>query len=268
MTSLFSSYNPYDNDNNDIEPTVVLISPENKSSSSFWIHEPVETRVISILMYIGFWIFILHGMETYKIGYPTSVRIGFTTGFILLIIYDYLYNSASQLMIDATEKTFAEMNILSTNIVLDDKVFKLNKTRGLVIKNSVFEKLKKEKKLNSISVQKYRDSEYIKTLGAQGDNDTPLAAYKHYSTLLLSGSYMFITVITACILASHHNKKLLAAMLPFATTSGVLAVAFISLWFVDRDYTGLITTEKMKSKIFITAFSFALTAIVTPFFIT
>ena len=77
---------------------------------------------------------------------------------------------------------------------------------------------------------------------------------------------MFITVITSCILASHHDKRLLAAMLPFATISGVLAVAFVALWFIDRNYTGLINTEKTKSKIFITAFSFALTAISTPFF--
>ena len=72
--------------------------------------------------------------------------------------------------------------------------------------------------------------------------------------------------MTGCIMASHHDKKLLAAMLPFATTSGVLAVALISLWFIDRNYTTLIRTTKWKSKIFITSFSFALTAIITPFF--
>ena len=261
MTSFFNSYT-----GSDIEPTVVLISTKNKSPSSFWIIESIETRALSFLLYIGFWIFILHGMETYKVGYPFSIKLGFSVGFLLLLLYDFLYNYATQLMVDAQEKKFTEMNILSTNIVLDDKVFKLNKTQGLVIKNSVFEKLKREKKLNSISVQAYRDSEYIKTLGAEGDEDTPLAAYALSSRLLLSGSYMFIIVMTACIMASHHNKKLLAAMLPFATTSGVLAVAFISLWFIDRNYTSLITTEKLKAKIFITAFSFALTAIITPFF--
>ena len=261
MTSFFNSYT-----GSDIEPTVVLISAKNKSPSSFWILESIDTRVLSFLLYIVFWIFILYGMETYKVGYPTSIKLGFSIGFLLLVLYDFLYNYATQLMVDAKEKKFTEMNILSTNIVLDDKVFKLNETQGLVIKNSVFEKLKREKKLNSISVQKYRDSEYIKTLGAEGDDDTPLAAYALSSRLLLSGSYMFIIVMTACIMASHHNKNLLAAMLPFATTSGVLAVAFISLWFVDRNYTGLITTEKLKAKIFIAAFSFAFTAITTPFF--
>ena len=39
-------------------------------------------------------------------------------------------------------------------------------------------------------------------------------------------------------------------MLPFATISGVLAVAFVALWFIDRNYTGLINTEKIKSKIY------------------
>jgi len=260
MTSFFNSYT-----GSDIEPAVVLISPKNKSTSNFWIIESIETRVLSFLLYIGFWIFILLGMDTYKVGYPFSIKLGFSVGFLLLLLYDFLYNYATQLMVDAQEKKFVEMNILSTNIVLDDKVFKLNKTQGLVIKNSVFEKLKKEKKLNSISVQTYRDSEYIKTLGAEED-DAPLEAYALSSRLLLSGSYMFIILMTACIMASHHNKKLLAAMLPFATTSGVLAVAFISLWFIDRNYTSLITTEKIKAKIFIAAFSFAFTAITTPFF--
>ena len=161
---------------------------------------------------------------------------------------------------------FSELNTVSQNILLDDNVFKLNDTQGLVMKYDSYKKLTREKKLNSLTIQKYRDNEYIKSLGAEGDQNTPLGAYAQSSRLLLSGSYMFITVITSCILASHHNKNLLAAMLPFATISGVLAVAFVSLWFVDRNYTGLITTEKVKSKIFITAFSFAITAIITPFF--
>ena len=260
MTSFFNSYTGID-----IEPTVMLISPKNNSPGAFWIIESIESRVLSFLLYIGFWIFILHGMETYKVGHPFSIKLGFSIGFFLLLVYDFLYNHATQLMVDVQEKKFSEMNTLSTNIVLDDKVFKLNKIQGLVIKNSVFEKLKREKKLNSVTVQAYRDSEYIKTLGIEGD-DAPLAAYALSSRLLVSGSYIFIIVMTACIMASHHNKKILTAMLPFATTSGILAVAFISLWFVDRNYTSLITTEKLKSKIFIAAFSFAFTAITTPIF--
>lgn len=262
MTTFFSSYT-----SSDIEPTAMLISTKNiHQPSNFWIPESIEMRALSFLLYVGFWIFILHGMETHKIGHPICIKLGFSLGFLLLLLYDFLFNYATQLMVDAQYKKFTEMNTLSTNIALDDKAFKLNKTQGLVIKNSVFEKLKKEKKLNSTDIQAYRDSEYIKTLGADTEQVTPLAAYALSSRLLLSGSYMFIIVMTACIMASHHNKKLLAAMLPFATISGVLAVAFISLWFIDRNYTGLIATEKFKSKIFITAFSFAFTAIITPFF--
>ena len=220
---------------------------------------------VSTLCYI-FWIFILNGLETHKIGHPTSIKIGFTIGFLLLIVYDYLFNYASQIVVDAENKMFSELNTVSQNILLDDNVFKLNDTQGLVMKYDSYKKLTREKKLNSLTIQKYRDNEYIKSLGAEGDQNTPLGAYAQSSRLLLSGSYMFITVITSCILASHHDKRLLAAMLPFATISGVLAVAFVALWFIDRNYTGLINTEKTKSKIFITAFSFAITAISTPFF--
>jgi len=263
MTSFYDSYIK-----SDIEPSVILISAENKTPSDFWINETIYARILSFIVYIGFWIFILHGMMKWAPGeYPINIKVGFSVGFFLLLLYDFLYNYASQIMIDAKEKKFTEMNILSTNIVLDDKMFKLNKTKGLVIKKSVFEKLKRDKRLNSISIQKYRDSQYIKTLTNEGvGRSAPLAAYALSSRLLLSGSYMFIIVMTGCIMASHHNKKLLAAMLPFATTSGVLAVAFISLWFIDRNYTSLITTEKLKAKIFIASFSFALTAIITPFF--
>ena len=265
MTSLFSSYNPYSS--NSIEPTVMLISPKNRSPSSFWITESVESRALAFFIYIGFWIFILYGLETYKLGQPISVKLGFSVGFLSLLLYDFLYNYATQLTVDSQEKKFTELNTVSTNIVLDDKVFKLNTTRGLVIKKSVFEKLKREKKLNTVTVQEYRDNAYIKSLGGtDGDEATPLAAYALSGRLVLGGSYLFFTVMTACIIASHHNKKILAAMLPFATTSGVLAIAFISLWWMDRDYTSLITTEKMKVKIFITAFSFAFTAVTSPFF--
>lgn len=264
MTSLFSSYNPYNY--NSIEPTVMLISHKNKSPSSFWITESIESRTLTFLIYIGFWIFILYGLETYKLGQPISVKLGFSVGFLSLLLYDFLYNYATQLTVDSQEKKFTEMNVMSTNIVLDDKIFKLNKTRGLVIKKSAFDKLKKEKKLNTISVQEYRNNTYIKSLGGiDGDEETPLAAYALNGRLVLGGSYLFFTVMTACIIASHHDKKLLEAMLPFATTSGVLSVAFIGLWWMDRDYTSLITTERIKIKIFITAFSFAFTAVTTPF---
>ena len=251
----------------DIKPTVMLLSKKNTHQpSNFWISESIESRAIAFVLYIVFWIFILNGLETHKMGHPTSIKIGFTIGFLLLILYDYLFNYASQIVVDAENKMFSELNTVSQNILLDDKVFKLNDTQGLVMTYDSYKKLSQEKKLNSLTIQKYRDNEYIKSLGAEGDQNTPLGAYAQSSRLLLSGSYMFITVITSCILASHHNKNLLAAMLPFATISGVLAVAFVSLWFVDRNYTGLITTEKIKSKIFITAFSFAITAIITPFF--
>ena len=251
----------------EIKPTVMLLSKKNTHQpSNFWISESIESRALAFILYIVFWIFILNGLETHKIGHPTSIKIGFTIGFLLLIVYDYLFNYASQIVVDAENKMFSELNTVSQNILLDDNVFKLNDTQGLVMKYDSYKKLTREKKLNSLTIQKYRDNEYIKSLGAEGDQNTPLGAYAQSSRLLLSGSYMFITVITSCILASHHDKRLLAAMLPFATISGVLAVAFVALWFIDRNYTGLINTEKIKSKIFITAFSFAITAISTPFF--
>ena len=81
MTSLFSSYNPYNYNN--IEPTVMLISPKNKSPSSFWIIESVESRALTFFIYIGFWIFILYGLETYKLGQSISVKLGFSVGFLL-----------------------------------------------------------------------------------------------------------------------------------------------------------------------------------------
>jgi len=265
MTSLFTRFNPYNY--NYIEPTVMLISLNNKSPSSFWVTESVESRILSFFLYLVFWIFILYGLDTYKLGQPIGMTLGFLIGFFSLLFYDFLYNYATQLTVDFQEKKFTEMNIMSTNIVLDNTFFKLNKTRGLVIKKSVFDKLKREKKLNSITVQEYRDGEYIKSLGGvDGDDSTPLAAYALSSRLLLGGSYLFFIVMTACIIASHHNKKMLRAMLPFATTSGVLSVAVISLWWMDRDYTSLINTGKIKVKIFITAFSFAIVAVTTPFF--
>ena len=133
------------------------------------------------------------------------------------------------------------------------------------MKKDAFDKLQKQKKINSATVQEFRDNEYVKTLG--GDNqEAPMTSYDYVNSLVISGSYMFITLITSCILASHHDRKLLSAMLPFSTTAGVLCVAVIALWFIDKDYTGLVGTEKIKSRIFITGFSFALTSIITPFF--
>ena len=94
-----------------------------------------------------FWIFILNGLETHKIGHPTSVKIGFTIGFLLLILYDYLFNYASQIVVDAENKMFSELNTVSQNILLDDKVFKLNDTQGLVMTYDSYKKLSQEKEI-------------------------------------------------------------------------------------------------------------------------
>lgn len=261
MASLFSY------SNSKIEPTNILMGLKNTHrSSSFWIPETIERRAMSIVIYISLWIFILYGMKSNKVGHSLSVKIGFFVGLFLHFLYDFLNHTPDQLVINAKDKRFTLFNITGQNILMDDKLFKLDETRGLVIKSSVFQKYKRENKISSMPIQEFSDKEYIKTQTGTVATGSPIVAYEKSNHLLLSGSYMFIIVITHCILASHHNKKLLSAMLPFATTSGILAVAFIGIWFIDRNYTSLITTEKIKSKIFISAFSFALTAIITPFF--
>jgi hypothetical protein len=129
MTSFFNSYI-----GSDMEPSVILISPKNKSPSDFWINESIYARILSFLVYIGFWIFILHGMMKWAPGgYPINIKIGFSVGFLLLLLYDFLYNYASQIMIDAQEKKFTEMNILSTNVVLNNKFILLNVRVALLL---------------------------------------------------------------------------------------------------------------------------------------
>jgi hypothetical protein len=248
-----------------IKKSVIVLGLENKHQpSEFWIPETLIKRFLSFAIYIVFWFFILYGMKAIETGHNTSIKIGFTIGFLLLILYDYLFNYAISLAIDQNTNRFVKYNPFSQNILLDNKVFKLGETKGLVMKKNAFDKLVKEKHIKSATVQEFRDNEYVKTLG--GDNqESPMTSYNYVNSLVIAGSYMFIILITSCILASHHNKKLLSAMFPFATTAGVLCVAIIALWFIDRNYTGLVGTEKIKSRIYITGFSFALTGILTPF---
>ena len=253
-------------ENTKIKPSVIVLGLDNTHQpSEFWIPETINQRALSFAFYILFWFFILYGMKARDTGNQTSIKFGFVVGFLLLILYDYLFNYAISLAIDQHTNKFVKYNPFSQNILLDDKVFKLGKTKGLVMKKDAFDKLQKQKKINSATVQEFRDNEYVKTLG--GDNqEAPMTSYDYVNSLVISGSYMFIILITSCILASHHDRKLLGAMLPFSTTAGVLSVAVIALWFIDKDYTGLVGTEKIKSRIFITGFSFALTSIITPFF--
>ena len=254
-------------ENTKIKPSIIVLGLDNTHQpSDFWISETLNQRILSFGVYILFWFFILYGMKAQDTGNQTCIKIGFTVGFLLLILYDYLFNYAISLAIDQDTNKFVKYNPISQNILLDDKVFKLGKTKGLVMKKDVFDKMKKDKHLKVATVQEFRDSEYDKTLGGSLQ-EAPMKSYEYIGSLVISGSYMFITLITACILASHHNRPLLSAMFPFATTSGVLSVALISLWFVDRNYTGLVNTERVKSRVFITAFSFALTSIITQFFL-
>ena len=250
-----------------IKPSVIVMGLDNTHQpSNFWVSESLTHRLFAFVLYTFAWLFILHGMKAHKVGHSLSIKIGFITGFLLLLLYDFLFNDAITLAVDQYTNRFVKYNPDTQNILLDNKVFKLGKTKGLVMKKSVFDKMKKDKHLKTATVEEFRDSEYVKTLGGSLQ-EAPMKSYEYIGNLVIGGSYMFITLITACILASHHIRPLLSAMFPFATTSGVLSVALISLWFVDRNYTGLVNTERVKSRVFITAFSFALTRIITQFFL-
>jgi hypothetical protein len=98
----------------EIKPTIMLLSKKNTHQpSNFWISESIESRALAFVLYIVFWVFILIGLETHKIGLPASIKIGFTVGFVLLILYDYLFNYASQIVVDAENDMFSELNTVS-----------------------------------------------------------------------------------------------------------------------------------------------------------
>lgn len=250
----------------DIQDTVLLMSVDNKfEPSDFWVPENNIIRVLTFIIYILIWfvfIFVLNTKYTFN---NKVIAIGFVSGLIILILYDYLFNYSVSLGVDQNTSSFFIYNPISQNVVLNKKVLDFKHSNGYLITKNDFEKLKKNKEFSFAPIKKYLDNQYVKSLGGEFQA-TPLSVYDFTNDLLISGSYLFITLITGCIIASHHNKNLFNHMLPFAVMSGILSLGVISLWFTERNYADLVFTKKFKSKIYIYGFSFALSCISAPFF--
>ena len=252
--------------NSGLKETVLLMGLKNKHQpSKFWISESMIERAMSFILYILIWIYVLYGVNVYYRGHKISMVIGFITGLLLLMLYDFMSNSVVSLAIDQNTKKFVYWNPASQDISLDDKFFNLKKTNGVIIEKTTYDKLVKEKKINTATLQQFRDDQYVKSLGSV-DQENPLWGYNYGNILLISGSYLFITIITSCIFSSHHNKKLFKAQIPFAVASGIFSVAILSIWGVAPNYSYQNLQLKLKSKLFIVGFSFAITTVITPFF--
>ena len=249
-----------------IKESVLLMGVKNTHQpSKFWVDEGIFSRVLFIVFYIGIWTFVLFSVSTYKVTNKISVSMGFLLGLLMLLLNDYLYNKAIGLAIDQNTKQFVAYNPVKQGIVMNNNFHKFDKKSGILMKKSAYDKYVKEKRLSSTSVKDFRDNQFIKTFGSSLQ-ENPFSGYEYTSELLLSGSYMFITVMTACIFASHKDIKLFNALFPYAVTSGILAVAVLALDFGIESYSGIVSTMRLKAKFFIAAFSFAMTSVLMPFF--
>jgi hypothetical protein len=252
--------------NSKLEETIGLIDIKNKHQpAQFWIQESLTERALAFIFYILIWISVLLSINNNK-NNKLSKIIGFVTGIIILILYDFISNSVISLGLDQSTKEYTLMNFGKQYVVLDDKNnLDFKGSNGLIISKKTYDKMVKEKKINTVSLQEFRDDQYEKTLGSK-NQEYPLWGYDYGNLLLLSGSYLFITIITSCILSSHHDKKIFMSQIPFTVASGIFSVASMSIWLNSRDYTTQNVFLRIKSKLFILAFSFAITTIITPFF--
>lgn len=251
-----------------LEEIVGLINIKNKHQpAQFWIQESPMERALSFIIYILLWVFVLFNINNrFHTNHKLSMIIGFITGIIILIIYDFISNSVISLGLDQKTKKYTAMNFGKQYIVLNDKnKLDFKGSNGLIISTKNYEKMLKEKSIDTVSLQQFRDNQYEKTLGSK-DQEYPLWGYDYGNLLLLSGSYLFITIITSCIVSSHHNKKIFKMQLPFAVASGLFSVASMSIWFKNHSYTEQNIFLRLKAKLFILAFSFAITTIAVPFF--
>ena len=249
-----------------IDESVLLMGVKNTHQpSKFWVSEGTFSRVLFIIFYVSIWAFVLFSISTHKVANKTSIVLGFSFGLLLLILNDYLYNKAIGLAIDQNTKQFVAYNPVKQGIVMNNKFHKFDKKIGILMKKSAYDKFVKEKKLSSTSIKDFRDNQLIKTFGSSLQ-ENPFSGYEYTGELLLSGSYMFITVMTACIFASHKNIKLFNSLFPYAITSGALAVAVLALDFGIESYSGIVSAMRLKAKFFIAACSFAMTSVLMPFF--
>ena len=248
-----------------IRESVLLMGVKNSHQpSKFWVEESGYSRVLFGLFYIGAWAFVLFSISKKNAAPRSSIVIGFSLGLFFLFLNDYFYNKSIGLAIDQNSKQFVEYNPVGQDIVMNNDFYKFDKKNGILLRKSTYDKLVKNKVLKAVSVKDFRDSQSVKTTGSSSQ-ENPFSGYEYDQRLLLSGSYMFITIMTTCIFASHKNIKLFSMILPYAIASGVLSVAVLGLDFGISSYSGIVSVLLMKAKFFIAAFSFAMTCVVMPF---
>ena len=109
--------------------TVLLMNVDNKfEPSDFWIPEKMIHRILTFVFFILIWFLFIFVFNTTVKFNKKIITIGFISGLVLLIIYDYLFNYSISIAVDQQLSKFFLYNPVSQNVVLNKKIlnFKIN----------------------------------------------------------------------------------------------------------------------------------------------
>jgi len=245
-----------------LEPTIWLIGSNNKHmpalSPYLWVSN--EEIALKYLVYFAVWGITAVGYHRYYQGEQRSILVGFAVGLVLLLVNDYLDLYAADILVSKTDGFYYILNDrASTRVVFSDDYFRFSDKSAILISVEEFKRLTKDKKIKTMSLQKYYKEQYVKSFGGTSV-ENPLGGLDITTLLLNGGSYLFSTLITLSMVAARTEILLFKKIFPFVMLSGLFSIAVIETWFVQYNYISVLKTIQLKTRALITAIAFGVTA--------
>ena len=243
------------NENNNV---VLLLGTKNKFLPSLtYLPEPKRNIIMFYIFYIFVWLSVVYYLKDNKNN--NLKLIGFASGFVLLLILDYINNYSKEIFVNKKNDALTNLNIENLEVVLDNHFYKFDEIHGILIPYNNFLDLKKNKKLNSVSLKEWLNNQYSKSFGHTSIGSS-IASLIKIDTKLVSSAYMLICLITLAIITSEISSALSKLIFPYIILSALFSLPILSFLIIDYRLTTLKIQEIIKTKIFTTGISFAITA--------
>ena len=219
-----------------------------------------------LFFYIFVWVLSYFYLKN-KLVSKKPILIGFISGILLLLLFDFLNDQEYFISINNERKYILTYNPNAFHVILKNDAFKINNNTGTIMKKDVLDKLIREKKIKVEKLVDYFNPLKHKKLDGN--------LWKHVSKPIDSGSdynqlddatfnYM-VVIFTLGIVVSGISKIKLFYVLPWLILSCIFSLCSQSLFRWNSSYKQVLDEFILKQKAFILGISFGITSVISLF---
>ena len=220
--------------------------------------------------YLLFYIFIWALSYLYlknKLVSKKPILIGFISGILLLLLFDFLNDQEYFISINNKQKYILTYNPDAFYVILKNDSFKTNNSTGTIMKKDVLDKLIREKKIKVEKLVDYYNPFKNKKLDGNlwKNVSKPIDSGDDYNQLDDATFNYMVVIFTLGIVVSGISKSKLFHVLPWLILSCIFSLCSQSLFRWNSSYKQVLDEFILKQKAFILGISFGITSIISLF---